>query len=115
MDMPLSTIYKLFKLLKDRPWQNKETIKNLKIFFQNWEIELINRVTCAANDLQTAELEAEETRKYVASFGTMATEEMENDLREELRAVSKLQTAVKKTKSKCERVKKLTSEIKAID
>ena len=114
-EMPIYKIRKIYKLLRERHWQNEETLRNLNLFFQNWELELTNRVTRAANELQTAELAAEETRKQVACFGTMAAKVLKKEFNEKLRAANISRTAVKKAEKAYKNVEKLATEFKAIN
>lgn len=113
-DSPLPNIRKVFKLLRERPYQNETAFNTLDQFFPAWAESLKADHEQAIEDKKAAEQAARTTESKVACFGTMATKEMKAELQTAQRVAKKAATAAKRTKSALERYGKIVNAYKEI-
>ena len=69
-EMPLEKIRKVFKLLKDRTWQNDAAWETLDQFFPAWEQELKQRLDSTEQRLLIAKQDAEAKRRTMEAMGS---------------------------------------------
>ena len=70
----MEQVRKVFKLIRDRPWQNDNTHETLDQFFPAWERDLKDRLEQTTARLTAAKLDAEAKRRTVAAMGSVFEE-----------------------------------------
>jgi len=102
-EQSLEKIRKVFKLIRDRPWQNEDAIETLDQFFPAWKTSLKNDLDRAASEELAAAQKVKGSQSNVACFGSMVTKAMKDDLRTKQKDLKHATSAVKRAKAAIER------------
>ena len=113
-DCLLGDARKVFKLLRECPRLNKPAFETLDLFFRAWDQELTQQLECDTQELKDAEQAVKEAKRQIASFGTMVTKEMKDNLQEVQKTAKKAALKVKRTKSALERCGKIKNAYNTI-
>lgn len=105
----MGNIRKVFKLLSERPYQNKIAFQTLDQFFPAWLDDLNTASILAEAGKKRAEQAARAAESKVACFGTMATEEMKAALIYAQREAKAAVRNLKRAKAALERYEKIKS------
>lgn len=109
MELPLANIRKLWKIMFDAADENREAIAAIRDWLPS-ALDDTKRAICAAEEhcAQTAQ-EAEDKRRVVTAFSSMATKEQQAEYKAATRCHEGALRRVKSARAQHERAKKLQS------
>ena len=113
-EMPMEKIRKVFKLLRDRAWQNDEAWETLDAFFPAWREELLDKLERLKAELSTAKRDAEEKRRTLAALGSAYDEHVQQARNRIAEGKKWLAHAKKRRKPKPEELDEINAAMKKL-